>query len=285
MKKPLIKIFISLALVIFVFLNIDIRALLELLRRVDIFWLFLAFIAFNLSKIVSAIRLIYYLKEIGIEISNRANLILYYIGMFYNLFLPGGIGGDGYKAYILKRDFNKRVSLVLKALVFDRVSGLVALIFLAALLFLFSSFVNLVEWLRYIAIFVAIFIYLAFYFISKRFKLFFRYFFTTSFLGLLVQILQLLSAYFIILALGVDEVIDFLFLFLLSSVVGVLPITIGGVGVRELTFLYGLELIGLRGDIGVAFSLLFFIITLLSSLIGIVFINRAKVEDAKVFNK
>jgi uncharacterized membrane protein YbhN (UPF0104 family) len=217
--------------------------------------------------------LIYYFKEIDINISQKANLILYYVGMFYNLFLPGGIGGDGYKAYLLNKYHNTKLSLILQALIFDRVSGLIALIFLGAILYPFSSFD--IPFFYYLAISLAILIYPLFFIISKKLDRFLEFFKTTTFLGLIVQILQLVSAYFIILSLNSNvPIVEFLVLFLISSVVSVLPITVGGVGIRELTFLYGLKLIDYPSDVGVAFSFLFFFITMLSSLIGILFLHN-----------
>ncbi len=271
--KTVIKIAISLALVAFVLNSIDIDRLKEILLKVNLFWLLLAFIFYNLSKIVSAIRLIYYFREIGINIANKSNLILYYVGMFYNLFLPGGIGGDGYKAYLLNKKHNIKLSLIIQALLFDRVSGLVALIFLGALLFPFSSFD--IKILFYISIILLFISYPLFFMISKKLNKFLLYFKSTTALGLVVQILQLISALFIIYSLNSNvPIIDFLVLFLISSVVSVLPISVGGVGVREMTFLYGLKLIGYSPDIGVAFSFLFFFITMLSSLIGIFFLHK-----------
>ena len=276
--KTVIKIAISLALVAFVLKSIDIDKLKEILLKVNLFWLLLAFIFYNLSKIVSAIRLIYYFREIGINIANKSNLILYYVGMFYNLFLPGGIGGDGYKAYLLNKKHNIKLSLIIQALLFDRVSGLVALIFLGALLFPFSSFEIMI--LFYLSIILIFITYPLFFLISKKLDKFILYFKSTTVLGLVVQILQLISALFIIYSLNsIVPIIDFLVLFLISSVVSVLPITVGGVGVRELTFLYGLKLIGYSPDIGVAFSFLFFFITMLSSLIGVAFLHNPYREE------
>jgi uncharacterized membrane protein YbhN (UPF0104 family) len=70
------------------------------------------------------------------------------------------------------------------------------------------------------------------------------------------------------------DVIDLLVIFFISSIVAILPFTIGGIGARELTFLYLLEYI--HGDVntGVTLSVLFFIITAASSFIGIIFINK-----------
>jgi len=93
--------------------------------------------------------------------------------------------------------------------------------------------------------------------------------------GLGVQLLQLLCAWTILASLSIDHaVLEYLTLFLVSSVVAVLPLTIGGVGVRELTFLYGLGYIGEEPSLGVTFSFLFFMITALSSLMGLFLLNR-----------
>ena len=271
--KTIIKLLLSFTLLGFVLYKIDITKLESILKEVNIFYLFIAFLFFNLSKIISAIRLNYYFKEINIDLDLKKNLMLYYLGMFYNLFLPGGIGGDGYKAYLLNKKYHIKFSLIVQALLFDRISGLVSLIFLASFLFLFSSYS--VTPFNYLAFLSLISVYFVFYFISKKLKKFMYYFKQTTFLGFLVQLIQLFSALFIIYSLP-DHVpiIDFLVLFLISSVVSVLPITIGGIGVRELTFLYGLQFIGYSPDIGIAFSFMFFFITLMSSLIGILFIHK-----------
>ena len=273
--KVALKLLISLALLWFIIQQIDIKRVIATLASINIFYFIVGFLLYNLSKIISAIRLNYYFKEIDIDLPFWHNLRLYYLGMFYNLFLPGGIGGDGYKAYILKKHYEKKLAPILKALLFDRISGLVALIFLAALLFLFSRYAILP--LNYAAVVVAITIYPIFYIISRQKDIFMRYFKETNILGFLVQFIQLLSALALLLALDPSlPIIEFLVLFLISSVVSVLPITIGGVGVRELTFLYGLKFINLSPDSGIAFSFLFFLVTLLSSAIGVLFIHNAK---------
>jgi len=271
--KTIVKLLVSFLLLAFVLYKIDINKLVEVLKNVNIVYLFIAFVFFNFSKILSAIRLNYYFKEINIDLAFKKNLALYYLGMFYNLFLPGGIGGDGYKAYLLNKAYHIKFSKIIQALLFDRISGLVSLIFLASGLFMFSTYA--IFPFNYLSVLVFISIYFIFYFISKKLNKFMLFFKQTTILGFLVQFIQLLSALFIIYALKDNvPIIDFLVLFLISSVVSVLPITIGGIGVRELTFLYGLNFIGYNADIGVAFSFLFFFITFISSLIGILFIHK-----------
>ena len=274
--KTLLKIALSLLLLLFVLRQIDTHKLLAILQKSDIFWLFWGFIFFNISKIVSSVRLNYYFRILGIQLSQASALILYYVGMFYNLFLPGGIGGDGYKIYLLHKFYKTNIKHLIQATLLDRISGLVALIFLASLLFAASSFVKIWPPLLYIAILSAITIFPLYIVMYKRFfPLFLPILKSTTFLGVIVQILQLVSAYFLIVALPYQvNTIDFLTLFLISSVVAVLPLTIGGVGAREFTFLYGLKLLGSEPSLGVAFSFLFFLVTLLSSALGIFFIHK-----------
>jgi uncharacterized membrane protein YbhN (UPF0104 family) len=66
-----------------------------------------------------------------------------------------------------------------------------------------------------------------------------------------------------------QEYLPYLVIFLVSSVAAIIPITVGGLGLRELVFLYGAQLFGLNQEISVAISMLFFLITVLSSLIGL----------------
>ena len=276
--KALIKVLFSILLLWFVFRQIDYKEALNTIKSANGYYLFLAFIFFNLSKIVSSVRLNWYFKEIGINLSQKINLILYYIGMFYNLFLPGGIGGDGYKAYLLKKYFSAKLSDILQSLIIDRVSGLIALIFLALILYFFSDF----DYFKVLALILALLTYPIFYILNRFYGKFLKYYKQTYLLGLLVQILQVISAYFIVKALPANlPTIDILVLFLISSVVAVLPISIGGVGVREFTFLYGAKLLGFNPSAGVAFSLIFFLITMASSLIGILFIHKEIFDEVK----
>jgi len=273
--KVAIKLLFSALLLFFILRQIDINKLYDALKSINLLYFMLALLFYNISKIISAIRLNYYLKEVGIDLTFAKNLKLYYVGMFYNLFLPGGIGGDGYKAYLLKKQYNKKLAPILKALFVDRVSGLVALIFLAALLFIFSKYA--IYPLNYLAIATLILIYPLFYLFSKKSNLFLKYFKEANILGFVVQFLQLASALALIYAIDKNlPIVEFLVLFLISSIVSVLPITVGGVGVRELTFLYGLKFINYSPDIGIAFSFLFFIVTLISSFFGIFYLHRVK---------
>jgi len=103
--KTLLKFAVTAAALYFVIRKIDIADILELYRQSNLFYILLALILFALSKLFSAYRLNIYFRAIGLRLAEKTNIRLYLLGMFYNLFLPGGIGGDGYKIYLLQKNY------------------------------------------------------------------------------------------------------------------------------------------------------------------------------------
>jgi uncharacterized membrane protein YbhN (UPF0104 family) len=72
---------------------------------------------------------------------------------------------------------------------------------------------------------------------------------------------------------------DYLVLFLVSSVVAMLPITFGGAGAREFTFMYGADVLGMHTEKAVAIGFLFYLISTAVSFMGIVFsFNKKKLN-------
>lgn len=253
----------------------------EIILKANFLWLFFAFLLYIISKLLSAFRLNILQKQISIQLPDVENVKLYFIGMFYNLFLPGGIGGDGYKAVYLKDRFQQKTKTIVSALFLDRFYGLAALfILLFTTLFCTSIFEALPSVVFYISIALFVLVLPVTYgVIYVFFKHFLAPFWRVIFYSLCVQLVQVLSALSIIKSIGLEgNVLNYIALFLASSIASVLPISVGGVGVRELTFVYGNELLAIQKDDAVAFSLLFFVITALSSLMGAFITMKAKSE-------
>lgn len=274
--KLLIQVGLTVLAIYLLLSKVSLDDILTAIKTSNIYYLLLAFIMFNISKIISAVRLNQFFMDIGLKLSQSYNLSLYYLGMFYNLFLPGGIGGDGYKVYILNKKHHKKVLTLTKALLLDRISGLIALLLFTTFLLLFSSFSKISYLIPVGSLLFLLTIYpLTLLIYKSKFKEFLESFKSTNFKAVLVQLFQLICAYFIIISLDSQaDIIDLLVIFFISSIVAILPFTVGGIGARELTFLYLLEYIHSDVNIGVTLSVLFFIITAISSLIGILFIKK-----------
>jgi glycosyltransferase 2 family protein len=105
-------------------------------------------------------------------------------------------------------------------------------------------------------------------------------FLPTLLLGVLVQASQVICAYLMMAALGIPaHVTEYIFIFLVSSVVAVLPLTIGGLGVREVVFLEGSKYFGLIQETSVVISILFYLITLFTSVWGMIYIFREPLPE------
>lgn len=267
-----LKLIASAVLLYFVFNKIQLKDVLLTVRETDPLFLLLALLAFICSKFLAAFRLNAYLHQLHVLLTHISNLKLYLLGMFYNLFLPGGIGGDAYKGYVLKKEYGIKTKRVVAIMVLDRLSGLLLLFIYACFLALMLE-VTSTSWMH-ILIVLALFLSLAvFWLLNKRF---FDYVFPVFWKSLGysagVQLLQLVCVFFIWKSLGMDTaLVTYLFVFLVSSIVAVLPVTIGGIGSREVVFLYGALWLGLEEGTAISISVVFFLITALVSLFGVIY--------------
>ncbi|MEI7748381.1 MAG: lysylphosphatidylglycerol synthase transmembrane domain-containing protein [Chlorobiaceae bacterium] len=269
--KPLLQLLVTGLALYLVLRKTDVAKLFGIIRSANPWYLLLSLLFFNISKLFNAVRLNRFFKAIGIELSALYNLKLYYLGMFYNLFLPGGIGGDGYKIYVLQKNHGMKMINVFHAVLWDRICGIFALVFLSVILLLPSTFALKLPQLVPYAWLLLVAIYPLALLLNKLFYTQFIGVFTiTALESMLVQIAQVISAFFILQAISLQaNHIDYLAIFLMSTVATILPITIGGAGAREVTFYYLLNFIQLETNAGVALSLIFFGISALSSLAGV----------------
>jgi len=271
--KTALKILLTGGALYLVFQKIDTNNLLQLSKTLSWGWLIPAIALFVGSKVATAIRLNAYFANIHISLSFWENWRLYLIGMFYNLFLPGGIGGDGYKVYLLNNQFKTPVKELLKASLLDRLGGLIAILgLLFGILLLIDLPLPFGEPRIGKILFAigAIGIVPGFWLLQKfLFSNFLPSFWQGIFWSLVGQLAQMAAVVCLLLALGVqDKFLAYQAVFLLSSIVAVLPLTIGGMGARELVVVYVHSYAGIQETEAVAFSLLFFLISAAVSLSG-----------------
>jgi len=95
-------------------------------------WLLAALGVYALSAFGGALQWSWLLQRAGIRTSGLEIRRLYFIGLFFNNFLPANIGGDAYKIVDLGRQ-EKRHLGVFTATALDRIIGLLALTLLAVL--------------------------------------------------------------------------------------------------------------------------------------------------------
>ncbi|SHG18537.1 lysylphosphatidylglycerol synthase transmembrane domain-containing protein [Flagellimonas flava] len=267
-----LKIVISVALIYFIFTKIDFKEVVGTLKDSNPWYLFLGILLVASSKAIGALRLNLYFHQIGVKLTHLSNFKLYLLGMFYNLFLPGGISGDAYKGYVIQKKYKAGTKKVVAVLFLDRLSGLLAIFIYCCVLAILLNhplFESLI-WLILGGIPLAIFV---FWWLIRRFFPYTLPVFWKSFgFSLLVQGTQMICILCILKSLSIDwGIFEYLFVFLISSIVSVIPLTIGGIGSREVTFLYGAKWLGLDANTSISISFIFFLITALVSFFGILF--------------
>lgn len=271
--RNILKISITIGALAWVFSKISIQDLQEAFAKCNPWYLLLALLCYILSQLIASSRLNSFLKVIGIKVSERHNLRLYQLGLLYNFFLPGGIGGDGYKIYFLRKNHEIKGRKILAAVFFDRLSGLWALTIITGLLIIFMPRLSIPNEVTIGALVIGTFTYL--YFLYVFFREFFPHFIVTHLKALAVQGFQTLTAIAILQAMHFDgKFAPYLLIFLLSSLVAIIPSILGGLGLRESLISFGATYFKLDPHLAVLISLVFYVISLVVASSGIYYVLR-----------
>lgn len=294
-----LKALLSIALLSWVFYKVGVGQIIGQLLKADKLLFLSGIFLFALSNILGTLQWWLLLRLQGIRITPKAALYYYFVGLFFNNFLPTNIGGDVYKAYDLSKRVKKREG-VIAATIMDRLMGFVALVALALLATVLA--IGKLEQLRLLgltlaSLFILLSIFLVFF--NRRVarvgnRFFFRFlpsglrgtlkeiyssiysfkgdsgfFFKFLGLSLIIQSIRILINYLIALSIGIR--IDFLYFFLIIPLIALaiaLPISVAGIGVRESSGMILFQRVGVIPSQAASMQLLTYIVTLLVGMIG-----------------
>ncbi|RZA00787.1 MAG: flippase-like domain-containing protein [Sphingobacteriaceae bacterium] len=272
--KTLLKIAVTVTLLyFFVYKRVPINDVKNRLINANYWWMFGAFLCFFLSIVVSSWRLQSFFKSINLKLDGRFNFRLYLLGLFYNFLLPGGIGGDGYKIYMLNKSYKLPAKKVFWAIMFDRLSGLWAIGLITVALIFFIPQIDI-----HIGIPLGIFISasLVYYFVAyKFFKEYTKFFFVGHTKAVMVQGLQVLAIICVLMGQNFDgKFSPYLLSFLISALATVIPITVGGAGLRESVFMELTKVFPMDKSLAVFLPGSFYIISLIVAFLGLYYVIR-----------
>lgn len=278
--KLLLKIAVTIACLWYVATKINFTNAAQAIKNANWFYLFIALVFFIVSKTIAALRLNLYFRDINIHLPGIKNIKLYWLGMFYNLFLPGAISGDAYKVVVLTKKYNVPYRKTAAAVLIDRFSGLVALGLILAgygIIVLPGTF--------YAGLIVtgAVLGCITLYLITRFwFSDYIKSLVPTFFLGVAVQVSQVVCIYFILLSLHLPlQQSAWIFIFLAAAVITVLPLSLGGgLGTREFVFREGALFFLLNPNVAVVISLLFYLCTVVGSLPGLYYVFNDPLKNA-----
>ena len=278
MKNKLLGIFQIIVTVFFIYYTlskIGLHKILEVVKNADLLFILFASIMYFLSQIISSERLWFILKENNLIISSKENIKLYMVGIFYNFFIPGGVGGDAYKGVLMNKKFQWGLKKIYKLLILDRLIGFGVII---CLIIVFSGFILDLEFMSKFGAFLAPLYALLFVvgkvIVQKIFEnesVYTRSFFISH----IIQILQFGSIILILFSLGVtNNYFTFLYIFLISSVLSIF--SFGGIGIREYVFFTLASNTAVSPDIATSVGLIFTFSALISSVPGLFFLIKIK---------
>lgn len=293
-----LKITISAVILYFLFKNIDVALFWKTVASVNPMTVVLAGFIFIASQSISALRWLTILKK-DLDISYLRLLSIYFIGMYFNNFLPTIVGGDLVKGWFLYKTTN-RGDLSVASIFLDRYSGFAALISITALA-LIPGYALISEsgLLAFFALLIGGFVFISlviwvgplhgwamkllakihFYGLNKKISTFYDVLMGyKSHHGILVKIFicsifvqggVMLGYYVLGSGLGIKVGIGYYLLFIpLITAITMLPISLSGIGLREYSFVFLFTKVGATKEQAVTLSLMWFIITALTSLIG-----------------
>src|SRR5690554_2139800 len=271
--KLLFKVIVTLGALYWVSTQVDFQQVRVALQTADFRFLFLALLAYICSQIIASSRLYGYFKAIDLPIGEVYNFKLYLLKLFYNLFLPGGIGGDGYKFYFLRKKFGVSGKPLFSAILFDRISGLWALALITSALVIFIPQLEIPNWIPVAVVVLGTIVY---YLVLRRFfRVFINGFVLSHFKAIGAWSFQILTVIMLLYGLGFDgKFSPYLFSFLLSTLVAIIPISLGGLGLREIANVGGATYFNLDTHVALLLSLFFYMTAALVALSGVYFLFR-----------
>jgi len=271
--KLILKLAVTSALLYYVFSKVHFSEVKSRLLHANYWWMLAGVFFYFASMVASSWRLLSFFKSINLRLDPLFNFRLYMLGIFYNFLLPGGIGGDGYKIYLLTKTYKLPAKKVFWAILFDRLSGLWAVGLIIVCLKVFIPQIPIDIAIPACVFFVGSVIY--YIIIKKFFREFSEHFFKGHAKAVLVQTFQVLTVIMILLGQDFDgKFAPYLLAFLVSALAAVVPVTIGGAGARELVFQKSAGFFHINAGLGIYISISFYLISMVVALIGIYYLIR-----------
>ena len=129
----LLQSLVSIALLVWIFWKEDFRSRSwQILTAADPGWLLAGFLVAGAGNLIGVVRWGIFLRVLGISIGPWDTLRLSFVGLFFNTFLVGAVGGDAVKVVWLVAKGQPKTAALLSVLM-DRMSGFGALILCSAL--------------------------------------------------------------------------------------------------------------------------------------------------------
>ncbi len=308
-----LKIVISAGLVYWLLRQIGLAEIWHLFQKVNGWWIVAAFVLFSMSHVLGSVQWHVLLRAEGVHLVWKKVLSFYYIGLFFNNFLISGLGGDLFRMYDIRK-VSKDGKAAVSTVLLDRAIGLFVMSSFSIL-----SAPWLISKLSYgarlqlplILLLIAWILVLLFFFnhqfnrpfvwlirkiipgqiYAKASDVYYQIhdfgqhpglFLKVIGISVVVQTFRIMTHYLLALALGVTISPVYFFLFIpIIAIMAALPISMGGLGIREQTGVILFVAVGMIESEAVSMEFLAYIIAVMTSIPGGVLFMFRRQSDKK----
>lgn len=298
--KNILKLF-GISLFIFILSKQDLNKVYSILLKSNFKLLFFSMVILPVTLFFRTIRFKSILTIFTGNKNKLTNLFKIYIeSFFWGIITPGRLGELTRIFYISKYTVNKRQSIFI--VLVDRSIDILLLFEIALLSLIYFSYITGHITINYMivysvtlttifVIFPSVIFFLKNIFfeklkinlqsIIKNFKRFnTKKYFYWSFITVVAWAIYFLQIYLINLGLNIKlSYVYTIIIVSVSSMVALLPITIFGIGTRDITIITLLKQLGILEETGFTFSIMIFFITYINSMLCLLFINILKKKD------
>ena len=302
MKKILstvVRLGVSAALLFVLFRKVDLQNLSIMIRGADKGLLLVALGLNFFNVLFCFLRWKQLLKAAGVRAPLSRIITSFSGGIFFNLFLPSAMGGDVVRSIDLS-GYTKKPRQIVATVFLDRLSGYIGLaIMLTFAVLVGGSIVRTKSVLLAVGVIIGVLVCIIFVVFNrvvyKKVNRFLdvpkagrlreairnmhdelhgfsgqrKVMVTGIIYSLLVQMVGPLSAAVISMALGVKLSLVYFFIFVpIVGAITMLPISLGGLGVRDASMIFFFSQVGMSKDVAFAMSLLGFSVLILYGAIG-----------------
>jgi len=277
---------------------VDFRSIAGLLAATDVRYVLLAVLVYWAGQLASAYRWYLLLGPVRLTASYLRLASIYFIGMFFNIFLPTIVGGDAVKAVLLTRETGAPARSTMSVFM-DRNVGLLALLVIAIVAAWYAPAIEggslfgltLVIGAGYVAANVVLMSAHAYSLVDRAIALTplagirqrasslyeavapYKRRHSALVVPLLLSFLHQAAVIAVVFlcarALGRTFPLSALAVFVpLSSLAGMVPITMNGMGIRDVLYVLLFGQLGASRDLSVSLALLHLAVTLIASLPG-----------------
>lgn len=297
-----IKLIVSSGLLYFLLHKIGLQPVLTQLGNAQLSWLLLAIVVFTFSNFLGSLQWYLLLRRTGVYLGFFRVVRYYYIGLFFNNIFISNMGGDFFRLFYISRQANNS-SAAFSTVFLDRFLGFTMLTFLAIMGGIFwSGTVGLAKIWPVLLILMSTWVFVIIVLFNKKLGYFFRfllkwfvsekiliklrdiynliydfsrdkrlllYLFSISFV---IQLSRVFIHYFAGRAIGVESgFVPFLIFIPIIALFASLPISVGGLGVREQTGVILFRRVGIPMALAIPMEFLAYLLTVVCSLPGILF--------------